>query len=221
MRGIGNLDIVLKLRESLVGAAAAVLTENMDVTELVKDLDSSISQLESSRTPDQGQKPGVFNVLFDLLLKFRMFQNATGSAGLSQDEFRMAHFADRSTESLIGYGLPRMPVVTSFEQVVGDLWSYPATERDARGPAGLLSGKIAAGMLKTDHTVKESDISRLQDLEAGIKELSKQFTLHTSDITGDRVLQLNTLVLAKLTQVKVISVDDGPLLTVCVVTCDP
>jgi hypothetical protein len=209
MRGIGNLDTVLKLRESLVGAAAAVLTENMDVSGLVKDLDSSISQLESSRTADQEQKPAVFNVLFDLLLKFRMFQYATGSVGLSQDNFRMAHFADRSTESLIGYGLPRMPIVTSFEQVIGDLWSYPATERDARGPAGLLSGKIAAGMLKTEHTAKESDISRLQDLEVEIKELSRQFTLHTNDITGDRVLQLNALVLAKLKQVRVISVDDS------------
>jgi len=188
----------------LVGAAAAVLTENMDVSELVKELDASISQLEESRTTDQGQKPGVFNALFDLLLKFKMIRCPTGCVELSQDNFRMAHFANRSTESLIGYGLPGMPVVTSFEQVLGDLWSYPTTEKDARGPAGLLTGKLAAEMLRTNHTVKELDISRLQDLEVEIKELSKQFTLHTDDIIGDRVQQLNVLVLAKVKQVRVV-----------------
>lgn len=194
------------MRESLVGAAAAVLTEDMDVSELVTELDASISQLESSRTADQEQKPGVFNALFDLLLKFKMLRNPIGCVELNQDNFRMAHFANRSTESLIGYGLPGMPVTTSFEQVVGDLWSYPATEMVARGPAGLLTGKIAAGMLKTSHTVKESDILRLQDLEVEIRELSKQFTLHTDEITGDRVLQLNTLVLKKLKQVRIVLV---------------
>lgn len=53
----------------------------------------------------------------------------------------------------------------------------------------------------SSHVAKETAISQLQELETEIQELSKQFTLHTPEITSDRAQQLNTLLLAKLNQV--------------------
>lgn len=125
---------MLKLRESLVEAAVAVLMDNIDVSELVKELDVSISELEKSRTNNLEKKAGSFDAIFDLLMKFKMLQSPTGCVTLTQDNFRMAHFAKRSTVSLVGYGLPGVPVKTAFEQIVGDLWTYPVEDKSSTGP---------------------------------------------------------------------------------------
>jgi hypothetical protein len=59
----------------------------------------------------------------------------------------MAHFAGRATADLVGYQLPGVEIKTAFERVVADMWTYPAAAD--RGPNALLTGKIAAEMLRT------------------------------------------------------------------------
>ncbi|KAA8897801.1 hypothetical protein FN846DRAFT_910245 [Sphaerosporella brunnea] len=200
----GSLDTVLKLKESLVEAVTAVLSDSIDVSTLVQDLHASIRPLEKAGSE---QMAGSFNAIFDLLLKFKMLRNVTGSLPLTRDNLRMAHFAKRAAENLIGYDLPGVSLNVSFERVVADIWTYPTMDATARGPNGLLTGKIAAEMLRTSHTAKETVISQLQALEIEIKELSKQFTLHTPEITSDRVQQLNFLLRSKVKQLLVIHKD--------------
>jgi len=53
----------------------------------------------------------------------------------------------------------------------------------------------------SSYIAKETAISQLQELETEIQELSKQFTLHTPEVTTNRINQLNTLLRAKLKQV--------------------
>jgi hypothetical protein len=142
LTAVGNLDTVLKLKESLVQAATAVLADSVDVSSLVQELDASI-------LPASEQKAGsarAFETIFDLLLKFKMLQNGC-ELPLTQDNLRMAHFAGRATADLVGYQLPGVEVKTAFEQVVADMWTYPAVED--KGPSALLTGKIAAEMLRT------------------------------------------------------------------------
>lgn len=202
----------------MVEAASALLTENIDVAVLVQELDASISELEAGHTRMAlRRKSGAFDAVFDLLMKFKMLRNPTGKASSPLSEnLRMAHFAKRSTESLIGLGTS---VKSSYEQVIGDLWNYPAVDGGFKGPASILNGKIAMetlsarfianlpyDLMNTDEGVssyvaKETAISQLQELETEIQELSKQFALHTSEITSDRIRQLNTLLRAKLNQV--------------------
>jgi hypothetical protein len=144
------LDGVLKLRESLVETATALLTDDIEISGLLQELDVSISELEKARkTTDLVQKSGVFNTIFDLLLKFKMLQDPANCVSFTSDNLRMAHFAKRSTESLIGYGSRNITVNTSFEQVIGDLWVYPAAKENAKGPGSILGGNIAAEMLRT------------------------------------------------------------------------
>jgi hypothetical protein len=140
---IGNLDTVLKLKESLVQTATAVLADSVDVSSLVQELDASILPAGSEKTTGL---PGTFEAIFDLLLKFKMLQNGC-QLPLTPDNLRMAHFAGRATADLVGYELPGVEVKTAFERVVADMWTYPAAAD--RGPNALLTGKIAAEMLRT------------------------------------------------------------------------
>ena len=132
----------------MVGAASSLLTENIDVAGLVQDLDTSISELEAGHAGlVLHRKSGVFGALFDLLMKFKMLRDPTGIASSPLSEnLRMAHFAQRSTESLIGLGAS---VKAPYEQVIGDLWSYPAVGGGPKGPASILNGKIAMDTLST------------------------------------------------------------------------
>jgi hypothetical protein len=143
------LDRVLKLRESLVETATALLTDDIEISGLLQELDISISELEKARKTNLEQKSGVFDTIFDLLLKFKMLQNPTNWVPLTNDNLRMALFAKRSTESLIGYGSPKIAVNASYEQVIGDLWIYPTVKENAKGPSSILGGNIAAEMLRT------------------------------------------------------------------------
>lgn len=128
----------------MVGAASSLLTENVDVAVLVQDLDTSISELEAGHAGlALHRKSGVFDALFDLLMKFKMLRDPTGIAPLNEN-LRMAHFAQRSTESLISLGAS---VKTSYEQVIGDLWSYPVVGGGLKGPASILNGKIVMDTL--------------------------------------------------------------------------
>jgi hypothetical protein len=147
------LPTVLTLRTSLAEAATALLTDNIDISELVTELDSTIAELEKSRaltltetgeTELKQMTTATFEAGFDLLLKFKMLKDPSASTDASahQEMVRMAHFANRSTESLIGGK-------AAYEKIVGDLWNYPKHQEKARGPAPLLGGLIAKEMLKT------------------------------------------------------------------------
>jgi hypothetical protein len=153
IRSIGDIDTALRLKKSLVETATAALTENVDLFELTQELKSSISALEKTSKMELTSIPPkprtTFSALFDILLKFKMLHRPDGGKLLGGDIVRMAHFANRSTESLVQYGVGGVFVNTAYEQVIADLWVYPLDNSAANGPSSVLSGKFVADMLRT------------------------------------------------------------------------
>jgi hypothetical protein len=137
------------LKKSLVEAAIAAITDSADLCGLAGELGASIKELEKASFADAKRTSGTCDIMFDLLLKFKMLHSTEGSVPLTDDVFRIAHFAKRSTESLVVYGLPHITARSSYEPIFGDLWLYPTTHHVCRGPSGILTGRIVTEMLRT------------------------------------------------------------------------
>ncbi|KAI5781155.1 putative midasin [Geopyxis carbonaria] len=192
----GDLTPLLAPRKALAHAAAALLTDGADVSELLPAMTDAITQLTAS-TPQQPYS-GVFTPVFDLLHKLLFLTHATThsthtSTELTDDTLKLLHYAARPTTALLPYLLPHR----AHDQVVADFWTYPS-DKSLRGPAAVFGGVVAVQMLDIATTTGEAVIGQLRPLADEISEMARQFVAHIPAVTVPPQYGLQRLLVRKL-----------------------
>ena len=138
----------MTIKKSLLETASLTLTKNVDLSGLVQELKTSLADLER-RTVKPINSSITFSSVFDLLLNFTNLHCLGEGLNFEDNVLRMAHFAGRSTGSLLHCGNGMYSIKTGYEHIVEDIWLYPFDDKSMKGPMNILSGKFVTDMLHT------------------------------------------------------------------------